>query len=206
MSNSVQHILPISPVALESRSSLLLGCCSCQLYKSCADPNMMYSRAERVFILHFTSHRRHSLLFVKHCAMCILTTNAEYNKSTPMLKTFRDPGSVWQVFIERQNGWNYCCTDFKQCISCKHQDTAARNQYFCFVRHYMREGTWCGSYDYLLNWTRCIRECRRWITKYLSDLFSPPQELWNPRKYPWSLLFVLCHLWSHSGTQLSPSN
>jgi hypothetical protein len=40
-----------SPRTLESRSSLLLGRSSRQLRKICADANMEYSRAERVFIL-----------------------------------------------------------------------------------------------------------------------------------------------------------
>jgi hypothetical protein len=35
----------------ETKSPLLLGRCSRQLRKSCAVANMMYSRAERVFIL-----------------------------------------------------------------------------------------------------------------------------------------------------------
>jgi hypothetical protein len=42
---------PNLTVTLESRSPLLLGRCSRQLRKSCAGANMMYSRAERVFIL-----------------------------------------------------------------------------------------------------------------------------------------------------------
>jgi hypothetical protein len=42
---------PISPVTHELRSPSLLGRCSRQLRKSCADANMVYSRAERVFIL-----------------------------------------------------------------------------------------------------------------------------------------------------------
>jgi hypothetical protein len=40
---------PNLPVTLESKPSLLLGRVSCQLRKSCADANMMYSRAERYF-------------------------------------------------------------------------------------------------------------------------------------------------------------
>jgi hypothetical protein len=43
--------LQTSLVTLESRSSLLLGRCSRQLRKGCAGANMVYSRAERVFIL-----------------------------------------------------------------------------------------------------------------------------------------------------------
>jgi hypothetical protein len=41
----------MSPVALESRSSCLLGHCALQLRKSCAGANMVYSRAENVSIL-----------------------------------------------------------------------------------------------------------------------------------------------------------
>jgi hypothetical protein len=46
----VWYSLPISFVTLESRSSCLLGRFSRQLCKTCAGPNMAYSRTERVFI------------------------------------------------------------------------------------------------------------------------------------------------------------
>jgi hypothetical protein len=49
--------LPSSSMTLESRSPLLLGHCSRQLHKSCTGADMVYSRAECVFILehYFTS-------------------------------------------------------------------------------------------------------------------------------------------------------
>jgi hypothetical protein len=52
------------PKTLESSSPWLLGCFSCQLRKSCADLNMVYSQTEHVFILehYFTS----KLLAVVH--------------------------------------------------------------------------------------------------------------------------------------------
>jgi hypothetical protein len=43
--------LPTFPVTLESRSLSLLGRCSRQLRRSCADANMVYSRAEHVLVL-----------------------------------------------------------------------------------------------------------------------------------------------------------
>jgi hypothetical protein len=42
---------PKLPRDTESKSTWLLGRCSRQVRKSCADANMVYSRAERVFIL-----------------------------------------------------------------------------------------------------------------------------------------------------------
>jgi hypothetical protein len=47
----LQYSLPTSPVTLESGSPWLLGRCLRQLRKSCAGANMVYSLAERVFIL-----------------------------------------------------------------------------------------------------------------------------------------------------------
>jgi hypothetical protein len=45
--------LPTSLMTLELRSLRLLGRCSHQLLKNCARVNMVYSRAERVFILEY---------------------------------------------------------------------------------------------------------------------------------------------------------
>jgi hypothetical protein len=45
--------LPISPVTLEARQPLLLGRCSHQPRKSCSDANMVYSQAERMFVLEY---------------------------------------------------------------------------------------------------------------------------------------------------------
>jgi hypothetical protein len=49
--------LPTSSMTLKSRSPRLLGYCLCQLHKSCASANMVYSRAECALILkhYFTS-------------------------------------------------------------------------------------------------------------------------------------------------------
>jgi hypothetical protein len=43
--------LPTSPVTLDPKSPLLLGRCSSQLHKNCARANIVYSRAENVFIV-----------------------------------------------------------------------------------------------------------------------------------------------------------
>jgi hypothetical protein len=113
-----------SPVTLESRSPLSLGNCSRQLRKSCAGANMVYSRAERVFILehHFASK---SFADVREAF-----SNAYPDKEVPNKTTLhrlvikcRDTGSVclWQVLIERQNSWNYDGTNFKQRISCNNR-------------------------------------------------------------------------------------
>jgi hypothetical protein len=50
-----------SPLTLESRSHQLLGHCSRQLRTGCAGANMLYSRAERVFILeHYFASKESS--------------------------------------------------------------------------------------------------------------------------------------------------
>jgi hypothetical protein len=112
---------PSTPVTLESRSPWLLGRCSRQLRKRCARANMVYSRAERVFILE------HYFASKSFAAVHEAFSNAYSDREVPnktiihrLVTEFRNTGSVclWQVLIERQNSWNYDRTDFKQCISC----------------------------------------------------------------------------------------
>jgi hypothetical protein len=98
----------------------LLGRYSLQLRKSCAVANMVYSRSERVLILehYFTSK---SFAAVREAFSNAYPDKELLNKTTihRLVTRFRNTGSVylWQVLIERQNSWNYGCTDFKQCIS-----------------------------------------------------------------------------------------
>jgi hypothetical protein len=83
------------PVTQESRSSLLLGRCLRQLRKSCAGADVVYSQAERVFILehYFTSK--------SSAAVREAFSNAYPDKEVPnkitihrLVTKFRNTGSV----------------------------------------------------------------------------------------------------------------
>jgi hypothetical protein len=78
-----------NPVTLDSRSPLLLGRCSRQLRQSCAGANMVYSRAERVYIL------KHYFVSKSFIAVREAFSNAYPDKEVPnkttihRLTTFR---------------------------------------------------------------------------------------------------------------------
>jgi hypothetical protein len=112
---------PILPRDTRVKVTRLLGRCSRQLRKSCARASVMYSWAERVFILE------HYFASKSFAAVREAFSNAYPDKEVPnktivhrLVTKFRDTGSVclWQVLIERHNSWNYGRTDFKQYISC----------------------------------------------------------------------------------------
>jgi hypothetical protein len=63
---------PNSPMTVKSRSPSLLGHCSCQLHKSCADEKNMENVCS---FPNITLHQNNSLLSVKHLAVHILTRN-----------------------------------------------------------------------------------------------------------------------------------
>jgi hypothetical protein len=92
----MQYTLSNFPETLESRSPWLLGCCSHQLRKSCAGVNMVYSRAEHVFILeHFFTSKSFSVV---HEAFSNVYLDKEVlNKTTIhwLVTKFWDTGSVW---------------------------------------------------------------------------------------------------------------
>jgi hypothetical protein len=103
--------------------SLLLGRWSRQLRKNCARVNMVYSRAERMFIFeHYCAPKSFSVL--REAFNNVYPDKEVPNKTTihGLVTKSRNTGTVclWKVSIERQNIWNYGSTDFKQCISCKH--------------------------------------------------------------------------------------
>jgi hypothetical protein len=87
--------LPTSPVTLESRSPWLLGRCSSQPRKSFAGANMVYSRAERAFILEYY------FALKSFAAVRELFGNAYPDKEVPnkttvhrLVKKFWDTGSA----------------------------------------------------------------------------------------------------------------
>jgi hypothetical protein len=154
-----RNTLPTFTVTLESRSPFLLDRCSCQLLKSCAGANMVCSRTERVFIL----------------AMKLFDTvreafsNAYPGKEVPNKTTIHWLVTIlgyrkclWQVLTERQNSWNYCRIDFKQCISC---NNGIRLQKFIiaivFVVFWVKLLI-CSSEGCVLNWTFCTCKKHTW--------------------------------------------
>jgi hypothetical protein len=83
------------PLTLESRLPWLLGRCSRQLRKSCVGANMVYSRAERVFVLE------HYFASKSFAAVCEAFSNAYPDNEVPnntikhrLVTTFRDTVSV----------------------------------------------------------------------------------------------------------------
>jgi hypothetical protein len=93
------------------------NCCA----KAVVGANMVYSLAQRVFILeHFFASKSFSSLREEFSSA--YPGSEVPNKTTihRLVTQLRDRGSVrvWQVLIERQNSWNYGRTDFKQRIRC----------------------------------------------------------------------------------------
>jgi hypothetical protein len=78
-------------------SPLLLGRCSRQLRKSCAFANMVYSRAERVFILeHYFSKK-------SFAAVCEVFINAYHDKEVPNKTQYTD----WKQNFGTQEAFAY---------------------------------------------------------------------------------------------------
>jgi hypothetical protein len=137
-------------MTLESSSPLLLGRCSRQLRKSCADANM-HSRAERMFILEYYFASKSFAAVLK-----VFTSNNAYpDKEVPnktehrMVTRCYHSGNTCliEALIERQNNLNCGCADFKQSFSRKngirlreYKATEVRCYYwFCrFVREQVR--------------------------------------------------------------------
>jgi hypothetical protein len=82
-------------MTLESRSPLLLRRCLRQLRKRCAGENMVYSQAERVFILeHYFASK--SFAAVPEAFSNVYPDKEVPNKTTiHKLVTFRGTGSVY---------------------------------------------------------------------------------------------------------------
>jgi hypothetical protein len=96
---------PTSHLTMESRSPLLLGRCSHHLCKSCTGANMVYSRADRVFIIeHYFASK--SSAAVPEAFSNAYSVNEVQNKTKKFhrLIKFRDTESfcLWQVLIERK--------------------------------------------------------------------------------------------------------
>jgi hypothetical protein len=87
------HVIdsPVFPVTLKSRSPWLLGHCSCQLHKSCAGMNIVYSQAGCVFILCniFASKQ---FAAVREAFSSVYPDNEVPNKTT--CKKIQDTGNV----------------------------------------------------------------------------------------------------------------
>jgi hypothetical protein len=136
-------------VTLESRWPRLLGLC---------DAKISYSRAERVFILeHYLPSK--SFAAVREAFSNVYPDKEVPNKTTVhrLVTKFCDTGSVclWQVLIERQDGWNYGCTDLKQRISC---NSGIRLQEFNIAFGFFVlcvKGFMCSSEGCVLNVTSC---------------------------------------------------
>jgi hypothetical protein len=144
-------------MTLKSRSPLLLGHCSCQLHKSCAGANMVYSRAEHVFIFeHYCTLK--SFAAIHEAFSNTYLDNKVPNKTIHhLVPKFQDRGSVclWQVLTEWQNSWNYGCTNLKQCISCNNETQLQEfNIAIGFVVLCMKRFM-CSSYGCILNGTPC---------------------------------------------------
>jgi hypothetical protein len=160
-------------VTLGSRSLWLLDRCSRQLRKSCANANMVYSRAERVFILeHYFASK--SFAAVREAFSNACPDKEVTHKTTVhwLVTTFRDTGSVclWQVLIERQNSWNYGRTDFKQRISCSNGIGLLEFNRASGVGVLWLKGFMCSSYGCVLNGTPCINS--EYLEKMCSTLVS----------------------------------
>jgi hypothetical protein len=129
------------------------------LRKSSASANMVYSRAERVFILqhHFASK---SFAAVREAFSCTHPDKEVSNKTAihRLVTKFRDAVSVclWQVLIERQNSWNYGRTDFKQCISRSYGIRLQKFNIAIGVVILCVKAFTCSSRGCVLNGTFCI--------------------------------------------------
>jgi hypothetical protein len=128
-STPVERTLPTSPVTLESRSPWLLGRRSRQLRNSCAGASMVYSRAERVFILeHYCASK--SVADFREAFSNAYPDREVTNKTTKhrLVTTFWDTWSVclWQVLIERRNSWILRPYRFQAVHQLQQRDTAAR--------------------------------------------------------------------------------
>lgn len=77
----MQWILPTSSVASKSKTPWLLGCCSCQLHKSCAG-NTDYSRAKHFHSQTLFFNQNHLPLFMKLSAMNIFTSKHQIKNNT----------------------------------------------------------------------------------------------------------------------------
>jgi hypothetical protein len=126
-----------------SRSPWLLGRCPSQMCRSSTGVNMVYSRAEQVFIFeHFFASK-------SFAAVREAFSNAYPDKDVPnkitihrLATKFRDTGSVclWQVLIKWQNSWNYGRTDLKYCINCNNEIWLQEFNIAILIPRFMREG------------------------------------------------------------------
>jgi hypothetical protein len=82
-------------MTFESRSPWLLGRCSRQLRKSCAGANMVYSRAERVFILeHYFASKSFAAVREAFSITCPAKEVPNMTTVHRLVTKFRDTGSV----------------------------------------------------------------------------------------------------------------
>jgi hypothetical protein len=98
------HVIdtPDLPRNTESRSAWLLGRCSRQLRQSCAGANMVYSRAERVFILE------HYFSSTSFAAVREAFSNAYPDKEVPNKTTIHRLVATFRVdFCLREGGGNF---------------------------------------------------------------------------------------------------
>jgi hypothetical protein len=126
-----------SHVTLESRSPWLLRRCSRQLSKNCADANMVYSRAEHLFILeHYFATK--SCVAVREAFSNECPEKEVPNKTTihRLVTTFRDTGSAHRA----TNQLKLRPCRFQAVYQLQQRDTAARIQYCHWFRRFVREG------------------------------------------------------------------
>jgi hypothetical protein len=126
----------------------LLGRWSGQLRKNCAGANMVYSRAESVFVLeHYFSSKSFAIVRETFVVSNAYPYKEVPNKTTvhKLVTKFRDKGSVCHKCSSNDETAEITPYRFKAMQQIQQRDTAARFQYYHCFRRFVRDGVMCSS-------------------------------------------------------------